>query len=263
MESPVIYLKNIFFRRKDHQIVSDVSWRIESGQNWALLGANGSGKTSLLKIVTGYEWPSSGEVYVLGEHFGECSLFELRKTIGWVSSTIITQVPLRDSALKIAASGIDSSIGLHREFSEDEFKRARKALDMAGGSDFADQQFGTLSQGEQQKTLIARSLVNQPRLIVLDEPCIGLDPAARESFLHDIGKLSEKPDAPGIIYVTHHIEEIFPWIDHVLVLKDGAVLESGSKEKVICADVLSRAFACKCRVQQNGQRYQLNIQDRD
>jgi iron complex transport system ATP-binding protein len=263
MESPVIYLKNIFFRRKDHEIISDVSWRIESGQNWALLGANGSGKTTLLKIVTGYEWPSSGEVRVLGEHFGECSIYELRKTIGWVSSTITTQVPLRDSAVRVAASGIDSSIGLHREFSEEEFKRARKALEMAGGSDFADQQFGTLSQGEQQKTLLARSLVNRPRLIVLDEPCIGLDPAARENFLRDIGNLSEKPDAPGIIYVTHHIEEIFPRIDHVLILKDGGVLESGRKEKVICSEVMSRAFDCECRVQKNRQRYQLNIHNRD
>ena len=170
---------------------------------------------------------------------------------------------MRDSAVQITASGVDSSIGVHREFSEDEFKRAHEALEMAGGADFAGQQFGTLSQGEQQKTLIARSLISQPRLIVLDEPCIGLDPSARESFLRDIGNLSEKPDAPGIIYVTHHIEEIFPWIDHVLVLKDGRVLDSGSKEKVICADVLSRAFDCECRVQQNGQRYRLNIQSRD
>ena len=168
---------------------------------------------------------------------------------------------MQDSAVQIAVSGIDTSIGLHREFSKEEFKRAHQALEMAGGAGFADQQFGTLSQGEQQKTLIARCLVNQPRLIILDEPCIGLDPAARENFLRDIGCLSEKPNAPGIIYVTHHVEEIFPWIDHVLVLKNGKVLASGSKENVICAEVLSKAFDCKCQVQQNGQRYQLNIQE--
>ena len=263
MDSPLINLVNVSFQRKGCTILSDVSWRIETGQNWALLGANGSGKTTLLKIITGYEWASRGSIYVLGNHFGECMLGELRKTIGWVSSIVNTQLPAKDSAVQVVLSGLEASMGLYRDFEKTEFAKAYQALEVIGGIGFAEQRFGTLSQGEQQRILIARALINQPQLIVLDEPCIGLDPAAREKFLQDIGKLTVKKNAPGIIYVTHHIEEIYPWIDHALILKNGRVLGFGPKDDVLCSEMLSNAFDCEFKVRHDRQRYTLSIKSYD
>ncbi len=256
-----IRLENVGFRRGERLILSRVTWTVRAGEHWALLGANGSGKTTLLKIVTGYEWASEGSVHVLGEDFGQCSIPALRKRIGYASSALAGQMmgwlSGRDSALAIVMSGIEASIGLYREFTEAEVDRAMRALLKVGMDGIGDQHYGLLSQGEQQRVLIARALVNEPGLLVLDEPCAGLDPAARETFLEDLGQLARRADSPTVILVTHHIEEIGPWIEKVAVLKAGRVLAAGAKRDVLTTGTMGEAFGFGCEVVPDNGRYYL------
>ncbi len=256
-----IRLENVGFRRGERLILSRVTWTVRAGEHWALLGANGSGKTTLLKLVTGYEWASEGAVHVLGQDFGQCSIPALRKRIGYASSALAGQMmgwlSGRDSALAIVLSGIEASIGLYREFTGAEVDRARRALAKMGVGGLADQHYGLLSQGEQQRILIARALVNEPGLLVLDEPCAGLDPAAREAFLEDLGQLAQRPDSPTLILVTHHIEEIRPWVEKVIVLKAGQVLAAGAQSQVLTARIMAEAFGFECEVTRQQDRYYL------
>ena len=255
----VVECHNIFFCREEREILSNVSWQIEKGQNWALLGANGSGKTTLLKIITGYEWPTRGSVSVLGNRYGKCQLREVRKAIGWVSSNIPEKIPHKDKAIDIVVSGFEASMGLYRDYSDAEYCRAMEALELLSSGHFADQPFNIMSQGERQRTLIARALINKPKLLVLDEPCSGLDPAAKELFLSDLEALVNQPDAPGIIYVTHHIDEIREWITNVLVIKNGQKLAEGKVQSVLTDEILSSAFECKCTVLNDVKNYNLKI----
>lgn len=246
MSDSILELRSIHMRRNDKQILNGVDFHIRSGEHWALLGANGSGKTSLLKIVTGYEWPTRGTVTVLGQTFGECNLPELRKHIGWVSTAIEQQFYPSDTAIDTVLSGLDATIGLYRAYSDDERARAQKMLMSLGAGALMEQPFGRLSQGEQQRVLIARALICQPSLLVLDEACAGLDPAARVEFLDDLARFTRDPGAPACIVVTHHVEEIGPWITHALVLKGGNILATGKVEQVLTSNTLSAAFGRTC-----------------
>lgn len=252
----MIDLQNITCTREGQTILAGISWRIERGQHWALLGPNGSGKTTLLKVVTGYEWPTEGEVHVLGRRFGECNLPELRKMIGWASSSIEHQFPSRETALDVTVSGIEASIGLYRDMLPPEWERARIAVRRMGIEHLVDRPYRLLSQGEQQRVLIARALVNNPALLILDEPCAGLDPVARDHFLGDLGYLARGPDAPTMILVTHHIDEIGPWMDRVHVLRAGRTIASGPADDVLTSGILSEAFGGPCIVERlNDRRY--------
>ncbi len=239
----ILRLEKVSFRRQGREILQGISWQVEPGRHWAVLGANGAGKTTLLKILTGYEWPTSGTVHVLGRQFGSCDVTELRKHIGWVSAAMETSLPVYERALDIVLSGLEASFGLYRDFTVSEQQCAREALAAVSMSPQAQQTFGTLSQGEQQRILIARALVSRPAVLILDEPCIGLDPAARFTFLADVELLARQPNGPALLYVTHHIEEIGPWVTDVLVLRQGMVLAAGSKEDVLTSEIMNRAFA--------------------
>ena len=255
----VVEIDNVSFLRNERAILKDVTWAIESGQHWALLGANASGKTTLLKIMTGYEWVTSGSVALLGERFGQCDMRECRKRIGWVSSSLEHRLPGRDSALEIVLSGLEASMGLFREFAAEEIARAEHAMAMLNCGELAGQRYGILSQGEQQRVIIARALVCQPGVLLLDEPCAGLDPGARQQFLDDLARLAARDDAPTMVLVTHHIEEIGPWIGHVMLLKEGQCLAAGGKNEVLKSDTLSEAFSCRCRVERRGEYYCLRL----
>jgi iron complex transport system ATP-binding protein len=255
----IIKLRDISFERSGKAILNDVNWNIEQGQHWALLGANGSGKTTLLKIIAGYEWPTTGTVEVLGRRYGECNLPELRKHIGMVSAALDCKLPTDDTAVEIVESGIDATMGLYREYSESERTQALDSLKMVNASPIADQTFGTLSQGEQQRVLIARALVSRPALLILDEPCNGLDPAAKERFLSDLARLANHKDAPTMLMVTHYIEEIDPWISWVMVLKNGETLASGRKSEILNTATLSRTFGTDVLVRKEGLRYYIRF----
>ncbi len=257
--APLLQFENVNFRRPSRPILSDVSWRIDPNQHWVLLGANGSGKTTLLRILTGYEWPSSGTVRVLGEQFGQCDIPRLRTRIGWVSSAEQALLSGWDRAIDIVASGLDAAMTLYRMIEPDEWKRAEDSLAAVGASTVARQRYDTLSQGEQQRVLIARALINRPRLLVLDEPCAGLDPAARERFLADLTTMTNRPDAPAVLLVTHHVEEILPWMSHVLLLKNGRVAAAGRVAEVLNSQTLGETFGCRCDLAGSNGRYHLKI----
>lgn len=256
----VVEVDHVTLCRGGKTILHDICWAIEGGEHWALLGANGSGKTTLLKTLTGYEWPTSGQISVLQKRHGECDLRQLRKSIGWLSNVLEHQVPQQDTALEITASGFDSSFGLYRELDKDDIARCHETLELVGGQGFESQIFATLSQGEQKRTLIARALVNRPALLILDEPCAGLDPVSRTAFLGDLGDIAGSTEAPTMLLVTHHIEEIPPWIGHALVLKGGCVAAKGSIGEVLNSKTLSDAFSHPCEVVHEGERFRLSLE---
>lgn len=253
----VVSLVGVDCIRNAKPILSNVTWRVARGEHWALLGANGSGKTTLLKIVTGYEWPTRGVVDVLGQRFGQCDIRTLRKSIGWVSTALEQRVPPHLTSSRVVASGIDASIGVYRDFTPEEEAGVGAALAAVNASSVTERAFGLLSQGEQQRVLIARALVVRPKLLILDEPCAGLDPTARQRFLDDMGDLAARQDGPTLIFVTHHIEEIRPWIARVLALRDGFVTAEGTPAEVLSGPVLSRVFSTTCEVHAADGEYHL------
>ncbi|HZX64182.1 MAG TPA: ABC transporter ATP-binding protein [Myxococcales bacterium] len=257
---PVARIEVGAFRRDGVEILQGVRWTIDPGQHWAILGPNGSGKTSLARILGAYEWPSEGTVEVLGDRFGRTDLRELRKRIGIVSSTLGLRFPEWDDARAIVLSGLEAAIGRNRIFTVAEAERAVSTLGSVGAGHLAGRAFGVLSQGERQRVLIARALVPRPALLVLDEPCEGLDPVARERFLEDLGKLCTMPEGPSMVLITHHLEEIPRFVTHALLLSEGKPLAAGAIAEVLTDENLTRAYGvpCEVRVEAPG-RYGLRV----
>ena len=245
-----VRLDHISFIRDHTTILQDISILIEKGQHWAIIGPNGSGKTSLISIINGYHFPSEGEALVLGRRFGKTDLRELRLHIGEASSEIKNMLHTQDSVTDIVLSGRFATIGLYEIPSLKDKLRAKILLEFFGLAGMASRPFNILSSGEQQKTLLARALMPEPELLVLDEPCAGLDIGAREELLDAIQKMCKTPGGPTLILVTHHIEEIIPAITHALALRQGRVVAQGDKKDVLTGEVLSRTFDLSIEVQE-------------
>jgi iron complex transport system ATP-binding protein len=250
----VVRFDHISFIRDHKPILHDVSLLIEKEQHWAIIGPNGSGKTSLVSIINGYHFPSEGEAQVLGRRFGKTDLRELRLHIGEASSEIKNMLHTEDKVTDIVLSGKFATIGLYEKPSEQDRKMAGKLLEFFTLSEKAGLPFSILSSGEQQKTLLARALMPGPELLILDEPCAGLDLGAREELLDAVQKLCKDPGGPTLILVTHHIEEIVPAITHVVALQGGMVVAQGTKKEVLTGEVLSRTFDLTIEVQERGGR---------
>jgi len=259
----VVELHSISVVRGGKTILDTVSWDIPRGAHSVLLGANGSGKTTLLKVLTGYEWPTGGSVRVLGEEFGECDLRALRRRIGWVSSAMEQHVPRDDDAESVVASGFGATFGVYRALSNAERERCRELIAQLGLTWLGRQAFGLMSQGEQKRTLIARALAHDPPLLVLDEPCAGLDPVSRSEFLDAIGALAASPGGPTIVLVTHHVEEIRPWIARVLGLRAGKVVVQGAISEVLTSAIVADIFGRACRLVRERGEYRLELFSRD
>ena len=251
---PLIDLRKIGLRRSGKRILEDVDWRVEPGEHWAVIGANGSGKTTLLQIAGGILFPTLGEATVLGRRFGATDLFVLRRRIGWIASALMARLPPGETALEITVSGLRATFGLVYEYTEADRRLAEKNLRWLGLDDRAQTPFGVLSQGEQQKTLFARSLMAKPELLILDEACSGLDLAARETFLQAVEGVAARREA-GIVLVTHHIEEIPPAITHALILKEGRKLAAGKIDDILVSETLSDAFGIRIRVESRDGRF--------
>ncbi|NLT94733.1 MAG: ABC transporter ATP-binding protein [Clostridia bacterium] len=235
----IIQMENVSWRRENNYILQNITWQVEEGENWTVMGLNGSGKTTLLNIINGYIYPSSGEVTVLGNRFGKCNLQELRKQIGWVSSSLQENLYKNETALEIVLSGKYATIGLIHTPEKEDVEKAKALLVSLACGKLINLPYRTLSQGEKQKVIIARALINNPRLLILDEPCTGLDILAREQLLATISELSLKPEAPALIYVTHRVEEILPIFNKVLMLKRGKVHSAGTAKEVLTGANLS------------------------
>ncbi len=252
--NPVVLLKRISFVRSKKLILDNISLRINPGEHWAIIGPNGSGKTSLISIISGYHHPSKGTAEILGRKYGSTDLRELRRSIGECSSEIRDMIHGWEPVGNIILSGKFASIGLYESPSSDDRRLADELLDFFGLSDMKYRLFETLSDGEKQKTIIARALMSRPQLLVLDEPCAGLDLKAREELLESIQKVSAKPGGPTLVYITHHVEEIFPGITHALALRQGVIVACGTKKEVITGKVLSSTFNLPIELKEEGGR---------
>ncbi len=258
-KSKILDLEEITLIRNKKIILDNISWKINSGENWALIGENGSGKTTLLKVISGFLWPTQAKrIKVLEEKFGEVDLRELRKQIGWVSMDLQYELNKPFKVFDVVISGIFASIGVYEKVDKYIRKKAVKIMKFMQCFDFRNREFNSLSQGEQKRVIIARALISEPKLLILDEPCTGLDLVAREQFLKFIEKLAQKQNL-AIIYVTHHVEEIMPFISHCLVLKQGKVYKKGVKHNVINSENLSKAFDLQVKVIQENHRFWTSV----
>jgi iron complex transport system ATP-binding protein len=255
----ILEVAGLHIRRSGITILKDVSWRIGAGQHWVILGANGSGKTSLLSALTGYLTPTAGAICVLGRRYGRTDWRALRKEVGLVSSSLRQMMADDEPALDAVISGKYAMISLWGRRRSGDRQRARQILRQIECAYLAERPWGVLSQGERQRILIGRALMARPRLLVLDEPCAGRDPAAREHFLQFIQRLGRQRSSPTWVLVTHHVEEIMPAFSHVLILKDGSVLASGRKAAVLETGLLSKAFNAGMRLRKQGRRYALTV----
>jgi len=213
----ILSYKNVSFRRDGREILKNINWEIKKGENWALLGLNGSGKSTLLSMIPAYTFATSGEVSVFEKKFGTCVWAEVKEKVGFVSSSLNTfSDSLNNQTLNnIVLSGKYNSIGIYQEITQKDREKANNIIKDFKLSHLKLNKYITLSQGEQRKTLLARAFMNEPSLLILDEPCSGLDIRAREIFLKTLEE--SKSDIP-FIYVTHQIEEIIPSITHVAIL---------------------------------------------
>lgn len=255
----IIDIQGVTWRRDHLTLLNNVSWQVKPGEHWALLGLNGSGKTTLLNLVNGYFWPSEGSVTVLGHRFGEVDLRELRKTIGWVSTSLQEKLYAGDRTQHIVISGKHATIGLYDRVADEDLAFALTLMEKLGCAHLWDREFRTCSQGEKQKLLIARALMAKPRILILDEPCNGLDLFSRERLLDSIRDLANSPDAPTLVYVTHHTEEILPAFTHALLIRGGEIVSSGRTEDVLTTSALSDFFQSPVAVEKHGERVYVRI----
>lgn len=232
-------LTNVSLERQNKKLLNNVTWQVNKGEHWAILGLNGSGKTSLLKLITAEYWTSQGSVEVLGNKFGGTDISNMRTKIGIVGSFIAERLSPHMLAEKIVLTGKYKSSILYTEYGEKELNEARQMLISIGGEHLLGRIYASLSQGEKQLLLIARSLMEEPEILILDEATSGLDLFAREKLLTQIEQITSLPNAPTIIYVTHHAEEITRSFTHVLLLKKGNIIAKGPKNEVLTEKILS------------------------
>jgi iron complex transport system ATP-binding protein len=259
---PILKVSGLTIRRGQVVILQNISWELLSGQHWVILGANGSGKTSLLCALTGYLTPTAGEVEVLRQRYGHSDWRQLRLKVGLVSSSIRQQIPPGETALETVVSGRYAMIDFWGKMTAADRRRARRILEQIECLELADRPWLFLSQGERQRVLIGRSLMGKPALLILDEPCAGLDPAAREHFLQFLQRLGLSSRAPTLVLVTHHVEEIVPVFSHVLILKNARVLAQGPKKSNLTSAALSEAFGQPAKLRQKHGRYTLDLRGR-
>jgi len=252
-----IDLHNVSVFRAGHHILTNINWQVEKGQCCAIIGPNGSGKSTLIAVTAGYVWPSAGTVTVFGQKYGTVSLTGVRQKIGLIEPSRMPKfndsMPLRN----IVATGLFGTVLLSpaKRIAPKDWKKIDAEISLLGLQNLADAAFGQLSTGEQMKTLIARAMVSEAGLLILDEPTIGLDIGARATVVQALDKLLSRKNPPTLVIVSHHLDELPTCVHQVLLLKNGTVLVKGSPERVLTSRNLSRAFDCNVNVSRNGRRY--------
>ena len=251
----ILNYKNITFKRDGRKILKDINWKVCESENWALLGLNGSGKSTILSMIPAYTFATSGELSVFGKTFGSCVWNDVKTKVGFVSSTLnnfsdrLNTQTLSDVVL----SGKYNSIGIYQEITQQDREEANKIIDDFKLTQLKTNKFSTLSQGEQRKTLLARAFMNKPELLILDEPCSGLDIRAREIFLKSLEENFKNKNMP-FIYVTHQIEEIISSVTHVAILDKGEILAQVNKFEVLTEENLSKLFDIDLKIEWSNDR---------
>ncbi|PZS40868.1 MAG: iron ABC transporter ATP-binding protein [Pseudonocardiales bacterium] len=252
----VVRMDGVGVRRGAATLLHRVDWRVELDEKWVVLGPNGAGKTTLLRLAATELYPTCGQVHVLGERLGRTDVFGLRPRIGFSSASLARRIPGDEVVSDLVVSAGYAVLGRWRERYEDvDSARAAGLLAALGMDGMAQRRFGTLSEGERKRVLIARALMTDPELLLLDEPAAGLDLGGREDLLARLATLAADPDAPATVLVTHHVEEIPPGFTHAMLMRDGAVVAQGLLAAVLTRDNLSKTFGADLVLRRFGLRY--------
>jgi iron complex transport system ATP-binding protein len=242
-EAPVALLEGVSVRYDGHVVLGPLDLRIEPGDRWVVLGPNGSGKTSLMRILSLYQYPSTGTVQVLGEQWGRTDVRELRKRISMASAAMREQLRqdlvVRDVVMTARHAALET---WWHTYTDADAERALWCLAQLNAESLADRTFGSLSSGEQQRVLLARTLMTNPGLLLFDEPSSGLDLGGREQLIGDLGRMAMSHETAPMVLITHHTEDIPPGMTHAMLLKDGAVTAAGSIDDVMTGPLLSQCF---------------------
>ncbi|MEU9804460.1 ABC transporter ATP-binding protein [Mycobacterium sp. NPDC050853] len=248
--------RDVLLRRNRKVLVGPVTWSVELDERWVIVGPNGAGKTSLLRMAAAMEHPTSGSAAILGERLGRVDVSELKARIGLSSAALAQRIPDNEVVRDLVVSAGYAVLGRWREEYEDvDTARAVDMLETLGAEHLAERTYGTLSEGERKRVLIARALMTDPELLLLDEPAAGLDLGGREELVARLGELAADPDAPAMVLVTHHVEEIPPGFSHALLLSEGEVVAQGLLADVMTSANLSRAFGLSIVVEMIDGRY--------
>jgi iron complex transport system ATP-binding protein len=252
----VLQLHQVTIRRGQKLLLDAVDWTVEEDERWAVLGPNGAGKTTLLQIAAAAMHPTAGTAYVLGERIGGTDVFELRPRIGFASAALAQRIPPAELVVDVVVSAGYSVLGRWREaYGRLDIRRATALLDRFGVGALAERTYGTLSEGERKRVQIARALMTDPELLLLDEPAAGMDLGGREDLVRRLSRLALDAEAPASVLVTHHVEEIPVGVTHALLLRDGRVVAAGLAEDVLRSEPLSEAFGIALDVRREAGRW--------
>jgi iron complex transport system ATP-binding protein len=241
--SPVLAIHGVGFRREGRDILADIDWEVQADERWLVLGANGSGKTTLMKIASMHEHPTTGTVQVLGETLGRTDVRVLRRRLGFASSALGAQLRPSLSALDVVMTAKYAALEpWWHQYDDADRARALECLERMAMGRFAARELGTLSSGEQQRVFLARTLMNDPAIVMLDEPSARLDLGGREQLVGALSELTLDPAAPPLVLITHHVDEVPPGVTHALLLLDGQVLTRGPIEEALTSETLSACF---------------------
>ncbi len=243
-----IVFNDVSVVREGKFLLQEINLNVRRGERLIILGLNGSGKTTLLRLIAGFGYPSTGNISVLGKTFGFTDIRKLRKHVGWVYSDLKYEIPGYMRVVEVVYSGLKGSLVVYDNLERSEFVRVLDLLKVVEAENLLDRRFDTLSTGERQRVIIARALFPNPEILLLDEPCMGLDPVNRELFLSSVSKMLEKNKELTVIYVTHHVEEIVSGFQTVVLLDRGKIVSIGKVEDMVKGNILSVIYGLNVRV---------------
>jgi iron complex transport system ATP-binding protein len=258
--SSALHCSHVTLDLDGNRVLDDVNWEIHTGERWVVLGPNGAGKTTLLRIAALYQHPTSGTVDVLGRRLGRYDVRTLRERIAFSSPALAVRLEPSMTAAQVVMTARYAALApWWHQYTDDDRARAVTLLDRFHCGALADHRFPTLSAGERQRVLLARTLMTDPGLILLDEPTAGLDVGGREELVADLARWAHDTSGPPLVLVTHHLEEIPPGFTHALVLSGGRVAASGPLRATVTSEILSIAFGIDLRVEESERRYSARL----
>lgn len=256
VDEPAVDIDRVSVRRADAQLLRDVDWRVAAGERWVVLGGNGAGKTTLMQVVAGLLRPTTGRVCLLGEDLADADLDELLPRVGWASAALADELPRDERAVDVVLTATYASLRRGREpYDALDEGRARQLLAQLGCRALTGRLFGSLSEGERKRVQLARALMADPELLIMDEPAAGLDLGGREALVRRLSRFAARADAPTMLLVTHHVEEIPAGFTHALLLRGGQLLDAGPMGDVLTESGLSACFGLPVRLLYRDGRY--------
>jgi len=256
---PLLQTTHLNLKRGRKTLLQDLDWAIAPGEHWVIMGPNGCGKTSLLRSLTGFLTPTSGDIELLGNAYGEVDWREVRRGVAVVSASLHVHIPPGETAVETVISGIYDQLDFWGQAKPSDYRLARKLLRQLGVGEITHREWSLLSQGERQRVMIARALAAQPQVLFLDEPCAGLDPVARAEFLDSLEMLCQRKGGPALVLVTHHVEEITDGFTHLLLLSKGRRVADGPLRKTLSRQNLSAAFERNLTITKGPQGWRLKL----